>query len=460
MKLDWSFEDRRTIYQRGLGIRGVAAGVFLALFVGVKASSLAVQIPALDPLNAILGLLIAINPLLWLVGRRRDFSLADFRFHWALDLVAVTGVVYCLGTLDVPLAIATYMIMIVTSATFSTMRTSFWLAALSAGCLTSVVGLEEARLIPHQHVAFAAHLTAEGKLLTVGGSILLFFVFGYLAGTLAGQLRQKTVEIHAQKDELATAYNKEQTAREGMVLLSALVQHDVYSPLGAIAGACSEALRSCKEGDINECAKFVAMIDDRLRSIESAVGALGLFQLADGEDVVHEYELRDVAVQLLGDLNSECAERRVEIAVEGEWPRTCVMRQHIYHVLRNLVTNSLKSVNDDGTGAIVIRAGGREHGAYVAVIDNGPGVSPAARERLFQLSTPKPTRRPITGLGAGLALSSNLVRNWGGVLQYEPGHEGGSIFTIAIPPEGINGWSEQYGATSRQRSSLLPISDL
>jgi signal transduction histidine kinase len=442
MEVTWSSVDRRTIYKRGLMIRGVAAAVFLALFVSLKAGGVGEQIAGLHWLNRILTLLICVNPLLWWIGKKRDYPLDDFRFHWAFDLLAVTAVVYCLGTLDIPISIVAYIIMIVTSATFSTMKTSFRLAAWSAFCLTTLVVAEEMALIPHRHVAFAAHFTPEGKVIILAGSILMFFVFGYLAGTLAEQLREKTLEVHRQKRELGAAYSKEQTAREGMVLLSALVQHDVYSPLAAISGACSEALRSCREKDLAGCGRFIGMIDDRLRSVESAVATLGLFQLGQENEETPTYKLVDVVCELARDLSSECKERNVNLAIEGRWPIVRVKREHAYHVLRNLVMNSIKSVEDNGTGAIVIRSSEVPgwDGAQVLVIDNGQGVSAEARERLFQLSTPKVGMRPVGGLGAGLGLSSNLVRNWGGTLKYEPGDGGGSVFTISVPAERIAEW--------------------
>ena len=67
------------------------------------------------------------------------------------------------------------------------------------------------------------------------------------------------------------------------------------------------------------------------------------------------------------------------------------------------------------------------------MIDNGPGVSPEARQRLFELSVTKAAGKKGGGLGAGLALSSNLARNWGGMLRYEPREGGGSIFTVTLP---------------------------
>jgi signal transduction histidine kinase len=435
MDFMWSERDRREIYRRGLAIRGIAAAAFLGLFVPVHVSGFGGEIQTLRWINATLLTLVAVNPLLWWIGKARGYPLTDFYVHWGIDILAVTVVVYCLGTLDVPLTIAAYMIMIVTSATYSSKNTSLYLAGSSAMCLTMLVLCEELSVIPHQHVPFASHLTPEGKAITVGASIILFFIFGYLAGSLAGQLQTKTVEINKQKDELESAYAKEQAAREGLTLLSALVQHDVYSPLGVISGACSEARRSCEEGDLLTSSKFISMIEQRLRSIESAVGTLGLFQVGVSEQEPDACDVRGLVNEVIEDLEVELQERRITIKLSGDWPVACVKREHLYHVVRNLVTNSMKSVDDDGSGLIDIIAKRLDDlgGGQLSVIDNGPGVAEETRKKLFMLNAPDRDTKPGSGFGAGLALCSNLVRNWGGQLSYQSAPGGGAEFTVSLP---------------------------
>jgi len=105
MQFAWSDQDRKVIYQRGLAIRAVAAAAFLALFVPIQLSDFGGDTPALPWMNATLAILIVVNPLLWWIGKVRGYPLSDFYVHWALDILAVTIVVYCLGILDVPLSV-------------------------------------------------------------------------------------------------------------------------------------------------------------------------------------------------------------------------------------------------------------------------------------------------------------------------------------------------------------------
>ncbi len=443
MILAWSRDERRLIYRHGLLIRGAASATFLGLFLAVGAIGWGNEISALAWLEALLLALIAINPVLWVIGKARNFELGDFNVHWAIDIGAVTAAVYFLGSLDIPLAVCVYIIMIVTSATFADRKTSLQLAVWSAVSLVLLVATEEMGILRHNHVAFGSHLNREGKVVTLGIAITLFFVFGYIAGTLAEQLRRKAVAVEDQKRRLEVAYRKEQASREGMELLSALVQHDVYSPLGVVSGACSEALRSCEEGDWATCEHFVRMIADRLRSIESAVATLGLFEMGRGGVAAPEVNLKRMAEEIVEDFRAEWTERQVLVTLEGEWPLICVRRQHVYHALRNLLSNSLKSVDDDGGGWVKIisrRGEAARDAATLSVLDNGPGMSEEACARLFSLPKLSEPRKSGGGFGAGLALSKNVVQNWGGDLTYRPGTGGGSSFTITFPKETVLKW--------------------
>ena len=66
--------------------------------------------------------------------------------------------------------------------------------------------------------------------------------------------------------------------------------------------------------------------------------------------------------------------------------------------------------------------------AQVRVLDNGPGVSPQVRPRLFE---PFVTGKP-SGVGIGLALSRNIARAHGGELALQDG-AAGATFVLTMP---------------------------
>ncbi len=99
-------------------------------------------------------------------------------------------------------------------------------------------------------------------------------------------------------------------------------------------------------------------------------------------------------------------------------------------VLENLMRNAADAL--EGQGIIEITLQNSTDGVEIIVADNGPGIDPANRERIFDLYFT--TRRQGTGLG--LSLTAQMVSSMGGhlVLDHEPGVDGrGARFVIQLP---------------------------
>jgi C4-dicarboxylate-specific signal transduction histidine kinase len=79
---------------------------------------------------------------------------------------------------------------------------------------------------------------------------------------------------------------------------------------------------------------------------------------------------------------------------------------------------------------VLITSRGDNGHVLITVADNGPGVPPEIRERIFEpFFTSKPTGQ---GTGLGLSLSFGIVREAGGTLSLLPGEQG-AAFQIDLP---------------------------
>ena len=67
----------------------------------------------------------------------------------------------------------------------------------------------------------------------------------------------------------------------------------------------------------------------------------------------------------------------------------------------------------------------------IAVLDNGPGLSPQALERMFD---PFFSTKP-EGSGLGVAISNTVVRTHGGALTHRANTPSGACFSIRLPAE-------------------------
>jgi signal transduction histidine kinase len=108
-------------------------------------------------------------------------------------------------------------------------------------------------------------------------------------------------------------------------------------------------------------------------------------------------------------------------------------REHLNRILTNLVRNSVQAIaseRDSVAGLVTITATRRTGATEIRVEDNGPGIPPAVREKLFE-AFQSADRNGGTGLG--LAIASELVRNHQGTIDLTSTGSRGTSFLITIP---------------------------
>ncbi|MEQ9143151.1 MAG: HAMP domain-containing sensor histidine kinase [Parvibaculaceae bacterium] len=101
---------------------------------------------------------------------------------------------------------------------------------------------------------------------------------------------------------------------------------------------------------------------------------------------------------------------------------------HLFRVLLNLGRNAVQAMGEKGE--LLISASGDRNAVTIDVADTGPGIPPAARERLFE---PFSGSTSQGGTGLGLAISADLVRAHGGTLELVETGAGGTLFRIRLP---------------------------
>jgi len=131
---------------------------------------------------------------------------------------------------------------------------------------------------------------------------------------------------------------------------------------------------------------------------------------------------------------------RTELTAAGGMPKLNVDQTGLKRVVLNLLTNAVEACT--GGGRVRLSAGIDEaaNAVTISVEDDGPGIPPDVRERLFE---PFYTTKGSHGTGLGLALVRKVVdEHRGGIeVESEPGH--GTVFRLSFPlgadaPESAN----------------------
>ena len=121
-------------------------------------------------------------------------------------------------------------------------------------------------------------------------------------------------------------------------------------------------------------------------------------------------------------------QKGIRLSVKTDNPSVTVNmdRSLIEHVIINFITNASHAVKDKDDPAIFLYSGSTDGNSYFTVADNGCGISPEIREKIFIpfFSTKK------NGTGIGLTLSREIIKLHNGSLQLQTKEGEGSAFTV------------------------------
>lgn len=126
-------------------------------------------------------------------------------------------------------------------------------------------------------------------------------------------------------------------------------------------------------------------------------------------------------------------------------PVTQSLRNDLFTVLGNLLDNALEACASDGLVTMLITTvphGSHGEEVVVTVTDNGPGIPPSLRQRVFQpgySSKRTPRGKLSTGRGIGLALVKRVVERHGGSVTIDDAIGRGTRFTVRLPIMTENG---------------------
>jgi two-component system, OmpR family, sensor kinase len=205
--------------------------------------------------------------------------------------------------------------------------------------------------------------------------------------------------------------------------------HELRSPLTAIRGQL-EVLARSESPSAAEIRRVEAMTLTEMRRVERLVDdLLALARLDEGVAPA----LREVQVgPFLSGLADGAHERIAEV---GELPDGVarIDPDLIAQVVRNLLSNARRHAGPGGRVALSARADGA--GVVVSVDDDGPGIPPQQRERVFdRFHRSEPSRdRATGGSGLGLGIARSIVELHGGRIWVDDSPLGGARVSFGLP---------------------------
>ncbi len=226
-----------------------------------------------------------------------------------------------------------------------------------------------------------------------------------------------------------------------------LLELERMSTIGRLAAGITHDLRNVMVGlRVAEAEMAEAAVAPGLREFVR-VGLSGVDSLLHTLRTLHEYARTGALALQLGPVDPAVVVkdalaisrmdlsfrmRKVDCAVAPQLPVLHADRQKLTQVMVNLVRNALHATKQGA--AVRVLAGAPSHGEVeFAVEDEGQGISPEVRARLFQ---PFSSDKGEEGLGMGLYMARLIVESHHGRIAAVDRPRGGTRFEVVLPTNG------------------------
>ena len=229
--------------------------------------------------------------------------------------------------------------------------------------------------------------------------------FNHAAARIEALLQSRDALLASQKSLLANA------------------SHELRSPLARIR----MGLELLGDGSGQAAAQRRLAIERNLQELDILIDEILLASRLDSQEAdIGTFE----PVDLVGLAAEECA--RVQALLQD--PPAHLSVPGVSKLLRRALRNLLENANRHGGGEVQLQLREEAGFAVVDVLDQGPGVPLALRERIFEPFYRLPgASEKDGGVGLGLALVKSIAQRHGGSVLCRNRPEGGSCFSLRLP---------------------------
>ena len=266
-------------------------------------------------------------------------------------------------------------------------------------------------------------------------------------------------DLHGANREVADLRERMRRESDEREELLTVVSHELRTPVTIISGY-NRLLLAEKIGPLNnEQRGFLVEGSKACRRLDLFIGNLLEASRQNSDSDVLEIShagLEPVVEEVVGLLRPlfDDAKLKVRVYIEKDADRARFDRTRLEQILINLLGNAIKfsppgAAIEISTHAVpCVRKGGPERPCVeFRISDEGPGVAPAYRKRIFEPYVQIGEESGAGGLGLGLAICRRLVEAHGGAISVDGRSGSGSSFAFTIPVSEVHGGVGEGGSS-------------
>ena len=226
------------------------------------------------------------------------------------------------------------------------------------------------------------------------------------------------------------------------------VSHDLKSPIVSIQGFTSILLDDYGKDMEREARHYLERIQKNAQAMERLVkDLLELSRIGRSAQKFEKLSAREIVERALIEFSYQIKKENITVDIQENLPEVVGDATQLTQVFANLIGNAIKFMDPDKVEYRIEIGGKREDEAVVLwVKDNGVGIAPEHREKIFDLFERCAHGKKIEGSGVGLTIVKRIVEQHKGQIWVESRIKEGATFFVKLPatPGGGNDANPQY----------------
>lgn len=237
--------------------------------------------------------------------------------------------------------------------------------------------------------------------------------------------------------EIERANSELVRSNEELVQFAYVASHDLKEPLRMVSSYC-DLIADRYTDKLDEAGKkFIYYATDGARRMQTLIDDLLLYsRVGRGGEIEEPVDLKLVVAEVLEIMSEPVRQSGATVSVSG-LPVLIGFRSELARLFQNLIGNAIK-FRLDAPPKIQITGVEDDGWIRITVTDNGIGIAPEFREKIFGVFQRLHSRDKYEGTGIGLAICEKIVEQMGGEIRVESGDEGGSVFIFTVPGERLS----------------------
>ncbi|MCE5252199.1 HAMP domain-containing histidine kinase [bacterium] len=356
-----------------------------------------------------------------------------------IDLVLLTLMLHFSGGATNPFVFY-YFFHTILSTILLSKPAAYTEASLAAVMFSAMTLFEGEGILKHYALFQAKYHTTPLFIISMISAVpSALYITVYLASSIMERLRLHRIELEVTLDEVRRLEMEKSRFLD-------VVAHDLKSPIASIESLVTSLL-SVQGDKIEPSVKqTLERIPKRTKDLISFIQELLEFsRISNLKQITMQFKTLNflpIVTATVEIYMSQALDKNIRISVQADpdIPPVLGSREHLEHMVSNLVSNAIRYTRENGSVTIKITA--KNGDVFLTVADTGIGIPEDALPKIFTdfFRASNAKKFSTSGTGLGMSITKAIVEKHGGTISVQSQEGEGTAFTVRLPaaPRKIN----------------------